>query len=236
MKAKATLTEGRKDIILFLVEEKDEWTNPSRIVKKGQPKTMGSDGELKDMGYHGVLKALKEMGEKGIIELKDISRELGKPIYHVRCLQDLIGFKNLTNAVIDTGDVAFFIKYTSSLYFDKWCSPLIDDVMVEGYNNHMVNNPILGGKIDFSLDDTKIILKISPSALKLILKKMDNELLESILALSFSTFGKSADECADKGGKLRPTFFCELIHKAFTVDYLLNPALIEEAQKHFARK
>ena len=225
MKAKAILTEGRRDIISYLEKRNDKWASPVKVFKEAKT----------GLGYGGTLKALKELYEEGFIDCFDLNEGEEKPRYKFRCRQDLSGFKNLTNAVIDTGDVAFFIKYTSTPYFDKWCDLLMDDVVEEGYNNYIANDPISGEKIYFS-HYAKMILKLSPSALKFTLKKMDNEVLESILALSFSTFGKSTDECADKGGKLRSTFFCELIHKALTVDSLLNPALIEEAQKHFARK
>jgi len=118
MKAKA-ITEGRRDIILYLVKRNDKWASPGKVFKSADAR----------LGYGGTLKALKEMSEDGIIEKFDLAEGDEKPAYKFRCRQDLSGFKKLTKVVIDSHDEAFFLKYTSFPYFDKWCNQLIDDLV-----------------------------------------------------------------------------------------------------------
>jgi Fe2+ or Zn2+ uptake regulation protein len=92
------LTKGRKNIILYLARE-NKYKKPSNITKDAKPA---------GMGYGGVLKALKDMKELGIIELKNLGTDK-KPMFKSRLPKDFAVFKQIFSSLsLNSTDIFTF--------------------------------------------------------------------------------------------------------------------------------
>ena len=199
MKTKAILTEGRREIILYLEKRNDKWASSVKVYKEAKRR----------LGYGGTLKALKEMYEEGFIEHFDFYEGEEKPRFIYRCRQDLSGFKKLTKAVIDSGDVTFFLKYVSFPYFKKWCNPLIDEFRPPQFAE--------------MLQDT---IQFSPSAVRLLLLPEVKDILQA------SHYHDIEKHFSEKYPEIKDDDFLKIIIGCVIQDYLTGSEEIKKKIKN----